>query len=43
MVDEYMQKGALVPDDVMLKMLAAAVAGSSKDYILLDGYPRTTP
>lgn len=36
----YMSKGLLVPDDLLLGILKAEIAGAANDRILLDGYPR---
>ena len=37
---EYMDAGALVPDDVVVAMMAKAVAANSEG-MMLDGFPRT--
>jgi len=37
---EYMDAGALVPDDVVVAMMAKAVTANS-DGMMLDGFPRT--
>ncbi len=40
--DGYMSRGDLVPDDLMLDMVAGRVNSVSKDdVLLLDGFPRT--
>ena len=36
----YVKDGKLVPDEVLVKVLAAELGSSSKEKILLDGYPR---
>lgn len=38
---EYMDVGGLVPDDVMVGMVAEELAGSAHPHVLLDGFPRT--
>ena len=39
---EYMGSGALVPDDIVVEMMAKAITGSDSDAgLLLDGFPRT--
>ena len=41
---EYMNAGALVPDDIVVEMMAKAVANSTAaGGLLLDGFPRTVP
>jgi adenylate kinase len=41
---EYMDAGALVPDDVVVEIMAKAVTNSSaQGGLLLDGFPRTVP
>lgn len=37
----YMNRGALVPDDVTVKMLEGALAANDKQGFILDGFPRT--
>ena len=39
--EEYMRKGELVPDDLVLKILVKALSG--KGNYILDGFPRNTP
>jgi adenylate kinase len=40
---EYMDRGDLVPDDVMVRMIAERVSDSeASDGFILDGFPRTT-
>ncbi len=39
---EYMQAGQLVPDEIVVSMMAKAIA-QSKSGLLLDGFPRTVP
>ncbi len=40
--DEYMTKGELVPDDVIIGVILEAVEGpDARDGFLLDGFPRT--
>jgi adenylate kinase len=42
--DEYMSRGDLVPDELMLEMVAGRVAQVKADEVLLlDGFPRTLP
>jgi adenylate kinase len=38
---EYMDRGDLVPDDVIVAMIRDAIAGLDGKPILLDGFPRT--
>ena len=41
---EYMSRGDLVPDEVMVEMVAQRLAGVAPDEVLLlDGFPRTIP
>ncbi len=37
---KIMEKGELVPDDVLFKILTAELGPNSKEVVLLDGYPR---
>ena len=37
----YMDSGALVPDDLIVDMMAGAIAKASDDGYVLDGFPRT--
>jgi adenylate kinase len=37
----YMDAGALVPDEVVVAIMAGAIAAQAKDGLLLDGFPRT--
>ena len=37
----YMDSGALVPDDVIVKMMAGAISESVESGFVLDGFPRT--
>src|SRR5215210_5184263 len=40
---EYMDRGDLVPDDVIIGMIAERVQGKeASDGFILDGFPRTT-
>lgn len=42
--DEYMSRGDLVPDELMVEMVAGRVARvAADDVLLLDGFPRTLP
>lgn len=42
--DAYMSRGDLVPDDLMVAMVAARVGEvDAGDVLLLDGFPRTLP
>lgn len=38
----FMDRGALVPDDIVVSIMAAAVAAQASG-LLLDGFPRTVP
>ncbi|MHC4266128.1 MAG: adenylate kinase [Planctomycetota bacterium] len=38
---EYMDSGALVPDDLIVEMMAGAIKKASKVGFVLDGFPRT--
>jgi adenylate kinase len=38
---EYMDRGELIPDDVIVKVVEEALAGVGDRPILLDGFPRT--
>ncbi len=41
---EYMDRGDLVPDDVIVGVIAEALdSAAARDGFLLDGFPRTTP
>ena len=41
---EYMNAGALVPDEIVVEIMAKAVgAGTAPGGLLLDGFPRTVP
>ena len=41
---EYMDRGDLVPDEVIVGVIAEALdSGDARDGFLLDGFPRTTP
>ena len=37
----YMDSGALVPDDIIIKMMAKAIDGAPDEGFVLDGFPRT--
>jgi len=39
---EYMDAGRLVPDDIVVEVMAAAIARNTSG-LLLDGFPRTVP
>jgi adenylate kinase len=39
--EDYMKKGALVPDSIMQKMIIGAMQAMKNDVWLLDGFPRT--
>jgi adenylate kinase len=40
--DEFMSRGDLVPDELMVEMVAGRIAGiQGDDVLLLDGFPRT--
>jgi adenylate kinase len=38
---EYMDKGELVPDDLVVRMILAEIDERGRDGFLLDGYPRS--
>jgi adenylate kinase len=38
---KYMDSGELVPDEVIVEMMAAAIKKTSKSGFVLDGFPRT--
>ena len=40
---EYMDRGDLVPDDVIVEMIRDALADLDGEPVLLDGFPRTVP
>jgi adenylate kinase len=37
----YMDSGALVPDDLIIKMMAKAIKNAPEEGFILDGFPRT--
>jgi adenylate kinase len=37
----YMDSGALVPDDIIIKMMAKAIKEAPQEGFILDGFPRT--
>lgn len=39
----YMEAGQLVPDDTVVRVMAAAITKSTAPGLLLDGFPRTVP
>jgi adenylate kinase len=42
--DDYMKRGALVPDELVIEMVLERLQqDDSKDGFMLDGFPRTTP
>jgi adenylate kinase len=44
MAKEYMDRGDLVPDEVIVGVIAERIgAGEARDGFILDGFPRTTP
>lgn len=38
---EYMDKGQLVPDDIVISLVAERLKGDAKNGFILDGFPRT--
>jgi adenylate kinase len=40
---EYVNKGELVPDSLMIDMFREVLSGSAKNGFILDGFPRTLP
>jgi adenylate kinase len=40
---EYMDRGDLVPDDVIVEMVREAIERAGDEAIVLDGYPRSVP
>ncbi|MDR1554438.1 MAG: adenylate kinase [Campylobacteraceae bacterium] len=40
-IDSYISKGDLVPLDIVVNTIISAIKKSSKDIILIDGYPRS--
>jgi adenylate kinase len=38
---DYMDSGALVPDDIIIEMMAKAIGKAPADGFVLDGFPRT--
>ncbi|ANE36206.1 adenylate kinase [Campylobacter iguaniorum] len=41
LIDGFISKGNLVPLDVVVNTIISAIKSSDKDYILIDGYPRS--
>lgn len=41
LIDSFISKGNLVPLDVVVNTIISAIKSSDKDYILIDGYPRS--
>jgi len=42
--DQFMSKGELVPDDIILKMVASILDSEESDHnFIFDGFPRTIP
>tara|TARA_Y100001970_G_scaffold269087_1_gene361098 strand:- start:44244 stop:44813 length:570 start_codon:yes stop_codon:yes gene_type:complete len=41
-VEGYMNDGALVPDEITIKMLLESLENNHSNNLLLDGFPRTT-
>src|SRR3712207_1812850 len=39
----YMDRGELVPDDLVIAMILEKIERDGEDGFLLDGYPRTVP
>jgi len=42
-VNGHMKKGALVPDDLVIRMILERIEQDGQDGFLLDGFPRTIP
>lgn len=40
-IDKYISKGNLVPLEIVVNTIISAIKNSSKDVILIDGYPRS--
>lgn len=40
---EYMKKGLLVPDEIMIEMIREKLSETCKSGFILDGFPRTIP
>jgi adenylate kinase len=40
---QYMDAGKLVPDEIVVQVMAKAIREASGDGLLLDGFPRTVP
>jgi adenylate kinase len=40
---EYMDAGKLVPDEIVVRVMAKALTGGAGGGLLLDGFPRTLP
>ena len=41
--NEFMQQGALVPDELVIAMILDKIEDEGEDGFLLDGFPRTVP
>lgn len=40
---EYVEKGLLVPDEIIIEMIREKLLSASKNGLILDGFPRTIP
>lgn len=41
-IDSFVSKGNLVPLEIVIDTIVNAIKSSEKDYVLIDGYPRST-
>ena len=40
-IDGFISKGNLVPLDIVVNAIVSAIKSSPKDFIIIDGYPRS--